>query len=168
MSKPFPFYSTVRDRASGFTGMVLSYHSPYGQAVQVAIQPKCEDGNPRILPDALLLDAAGLELVAGPAGGLIAVEPIETETEVGDYVQDVVTGVAGTAISKIESASGCISFLVQPEASKKDSKKGRRPMAMLIPAQRSVVLAPAHLAPDPASVDKPGGPAVRMPHQKAR
>lgn len=165
--KPFPFYSTVKDKTSGFTGSLAYYQYELDGTVRIAIQPACDPEKPGVLPDAMLVDALICEQAAPPKEGLNLPAPVPTDIELGDEVQDVVSGILGVAVVRQDSSNGCVHFYIQPRATKKDIKKGYRPPPKSVSALQLQIVDKGVVDVTPVATDKPGPVSQRLSRQKA-
>jgi len=91
-----------------------------------------------------------------------------TEPNLGDEVKDTITGLTGTAVSRIEYKNGCIQYGVQ----RKVLKDGEIPEIEYIDPEDLVVVVPrkkktASEPPAGPSRFSPGYPGVGGPNAKA-
>lgn len=145
------------DQASGFEGTVISKLEAFNGNVQYGLQPKAAKGADK-LPEAWNFDAA---LVKFKAKGISdqATAPQATDIQVGDEVEDIISGHKGIASSKTTFLNGCIYFDVVKPAN--DAKKIES-TAMFISCVRLKKVSKAPLKPLVPKNEKPtGGPSAR-------
>lgn len=110
--------NVVKDLASGFTGMAISRNELFNGNVQFGIQPELVAGAPSTLPDALCIDHQLLDVVYDGMANRATV-PNPALFNIGDEVEDEVTGHRGIATSKTIFLNGCTYFLVVSKREKK-------------------------------------------------
>jgi len=145
------------DQASGFEGTVISKLEAFNGNVQYGLQPKAAKGADK-LPEAWNFDAA---LVKYKAAGISAqATPAQaTDIQVGDEVEDIISGHKGIASSKTTFLNGCVYFDVVKPAN--DAKKIES-TAMFISCVRLKKVSKTTLAPIVPKGEKPtGGPSTR-------
>lgn len=103
---------TLRDRASGFTGIAVSRFDFLNGNVQYSLQPKAPE-DATALPEAVSFDVQQLEIVDAGISDT-AGKPARTPIQVGQKVKDTITGLTGVATMKATYLNGCIAFLVTP------------------------------------------------------
>jgi hypothetical protein len=142
--------------SSGVEGTVVSMNQTFNGNTQYAIQPKA--GKDNKLPDAWNFDAA---LVKYKAEGVSAqaTPPQATDINVGDEVEDIISGHKGIASSKTTFINGCIFFNVE---SKSNVAKKIEATSMFISCVRLKKASKATLKPIVPKGEKPtGGPSTR-------
>lgn len=112
------FGNVARDRVSGFTGIMTCKSHMLNGTVQLGLQPKVDPSKPE-LPDAKYFDEFQCEFVEeGLAGNNPPMDNTRT-IELGDIVEDLVTGAKGTVTEIIEFQNGCVYLhsisKIQPE-----------------------------------------------------
>ncbi len=145
------------DQASGFEGTVISKLEAFNGNVQYAIQPKAAKGADK-LPEAWNFDAA---LVKFKAKGISdqATAPQSTDIQIGDEVEDIISGHKGIASSKTTFLNGCVYFDV---ASKGDAAKKIEATSMFVSCVRLKKISKTPLKPLVPQNEKPtGGPSSR-------
>ncbi|KAA0573397.1 hypothetical protein [Azospirillum sp. Sh1] len=108
----FKLGQTMRDRASGFTGIAVSRFDFLNGNVQYSLQPKAPEGA-TTLPEAVSFDIQQLEVVDAGISDT-ASKPARTPIRVGQKVKDTITGLTGVATMQATYMNGCVSFLVTP------------------------------------------------------
>ena len=110
MTKEIKLGCTAVEQASGVEGTVISRMETFNGNTQYAIQPKT--GKENKLPEAWNFDAAlvkykgvGISAQATPAQA--------TDIQVGDEVEDIISGHKGICASKTTFINGCVYFDVQ-------------------------------------------------------
>jgi len=145
------------DQASGFEGTVISKLEAFNGNVQYGLQPKAAKSADK-LPEAWNFDAA---LVKFKAKGISeqATTPQATDIQIGDEVEDIISGHKGIASSKTTFLNGCVYFDVVKPAN--DAKKIES-TAMFISCVRLKKVSKTPLKPLVPKNEKPtGGPATR-------
>jgi hypothetical protein len=144
------------EQASGVEGTVISMMETFNGNVQYAIQPKT--GKDNKMPEAWNFDRA---LVKYKAKGISdqATPAQATDVQVGDEVEDIISGHKGIAASKTTFINGCVYFDVQ---SKGNPAKKIEATAMFISCTRLKKTSKATLKPIMPKGEKPtGGPSSR-------
>ena len=144
------------DQASGLEGTVISMMEAFNGNVSYALQPKATKGADK-LPEAWNFDSA---LVKFKAKGISeqATPPQHTDIQVGDEVEDIISGHIGICASKTTFLNGCVYFNVE---SKGVPTKKIEATAMFLSCTRLKKMK-VHLTPIVPKGEKPtGGPATR-------
>lgn len=144
------------EQSSNVEGTVVSKNETFNGNTQYAIQPKA--GKDNKLPDAWNFDAA---LVKYKSKGISdqATPPQATDIQVGDEVEDIISGHKGIASSKTTFLNGCIFFNVE---SKGNALKKIDANVMFLSCVRLKKVSKATLKPLVPKGEKPtGGPATR-------
>jgi hypothetical protein len=160
----------VRDIATGFTGMATQYIEMLSGSVQLAVQPQLPEGTTNTgdslaIPTALSIDLPQLDFVAD--GAADRVTPAAPQTiELGNEVEDVVTGLVGITVQRSTFINGCVYYNVQPKQTAKQKEEGTFSDTGFVAAQRLEVVGPgvaARMAPVIAAPaeKRPGGPTTR-------
>jgi len=104
---------TVRDRVTGFTGVLVSFAELANGSVHAQLQPKMKEGEASI-PDLVSMDFFTLEVVDNALVGIMP--PVEGSFAVnlGDRVRDRVTGLTGVVSERVVQQNGCLFVHVQP------------------------------------------------------
>jgi len=148
---------TVLDLTTGFRGLATSRSELFNGNVQFGIQPRIKEGTDDI-PNAIQLDHHLLEILDSGISERRC-EPAATDIKVGDQVEDTVTGVMGTAITKTTFLNGCVYFEVQP-------RKGRlasaAPALSFIAHSRLRVVKTGDLPERKTDEPASGGPMSRV------
>jgi hypothetical protein len=145
------------DLASGFEGIAVSRSELFNGNVQFAIQPQCQKDS-STLPDPFAFDAISL-VYKNKGISEMAVRPQFTDINVGDEVEDIVTGVRGITTTKTTFLNGCVYFEVT--APKEKAKKNEFDVLHLTCARLKKV-GKTSLKPITAAGEKPtGGPTTR-------
>lgn len=109
-----PRGTTVKDKVTGITGIVVQYFQKIGGNTLMCIQPPMDkSGN---IPDAVFLDEFGLDIVKTKKV-LPNVPPVDDSVtiQLGEEVEDMASGFRGIATSKTVHLNGCVYFGVQPK-----------------------------------------------------
>lgn len=165
-NKPLTLGCIARDRTTGIEGVLVNRNELFGGTIQYGVQlPSAAKGDtpPTSYPDAFNIDEGQLEFVKNK---IDATPPVHTLIDVGNTVEDKISGFTGIVISKTTFLNGCV--YVNVEANRpvtKDEEKTR-----FVPVQRvkfvGLGLAEAAkpvLEPGPSG-EKPtrtGGPVTR-------
>ena len=142
--------------SSGVEGTVVSMNQTFNGNTQYAIQPKA--GKDNKLPDAWNFDAA---LVKYKAEGVSAqaTPPQATDINVGDEVEDIISGHKGIATTKTTFLNGCVYFDV---VKRSNEAKKIESTAMFLSCTRLKKTATKTLAPIvPKGEKTTGGPSTR-------
>ena len=160
--------NVVRDMITGYQGIAASRTEMLGGNVQYAVQPRVPDGKPNEFPEGMNLDAQTLEFVEeGLANHVVA--PPRNTVELGEEVEDIVTGLKGRAVNRVIFINGCVYYNIQPEK-ETDKKTGLTvipPREFLIQSRlKPVKPVPAAIVSNVAAQNlgrerAPGGPASR-------
>ena len=102
----------VRDRVSGFTGVVENRASFLHGCDRYCVQPMVgADGK---MPDSAMVDEPQLEVLdCEPAAMPAAAEPVQY-VQLGAKVTDAIRGLSGVAIGRAVYLNGCARILIQP------------------------------------------------------
>ena len=147
----------VVDLASGLEGTVTSRVEMFNGNVQYGVQPKAFKGADK-MPDPYSIDGAqlkykgkGISDKASPAQA--------TDIQLGDEVEDIISGHKGIASSKTTFLNGCVYFDV---ASKGDAAKKIEATSMFVSCVRLKKISKTPLKPLVPQNEKPtGGPSSR-------
>jgi hypothetical protein len=107
------------DISSGFEGTVVSRNELFNGNVQFSVQPKAIKGAEK-LPEAYSIDAASLKFKSKGVSAN-AITPQITDVQVGDEVEDIISGHTGIATTKTTFLNGCVYFDVVKKGN--DAKK---------------------------------------------
>lgn len=109
--------NTVRDAASGFTGVAIySEHQTNGN-VRFALQPKCKDGETDKLPEIIMIDHNSLDKVDdGIAARSVPIR--EIKFKIGEEVRDKLSNFQGTIRQYTCYMNGCVHYLISEKISK--------------------------------------------------
>ena len=144
------------DQASGLEGTVISKLESFNGNVSYALQPKATKGADK-LPEAWNFDGA---LVKYKGKGISdqSTPAQATDIQVGDEVEDIISGHIGIVASKTTFINGCVYFNVE---SKSNPAKKIEATAMFISCVRLKKMK-VHLKPIMPKGEKPtGGPSTR-------
>lgn len=155
---------TVRDIVSGFTGIAIQSMEQLNGNLQIAIQPKIQEGS-AVYPDAMFIDQHTIKKLDD---GVVAHSTPAPEVciKLGNRVRDKVTGFEGIATNKAIYMNGCVHFTVVPRL-KEGTETLVNPDASVIDYLRLEVvgegIANEIVRPprDPKN-QHPGGPAQRV------
>lgn len=164
--------NVVRDVTTGVTGIATQYSEMLSGTVQMAVQPllpektKCAGPADPAFP-ALNVDVGLLDFVSD--GIADRVQPATADhIDLGNVVEDKVTRLVGTAITRTTFINGCVYYHVLPQQTAKQREEGKEPESSFVAVQRLRVhnegLAAEmaeNLAAPPAT--RPGGPSTRAP-----
>lgn len=107
------FGDVARDRITGFTGVVTARTRWLNNCDRLVLQPReVKDGKPIASTS---FDEPNLEFVEHTDIEIIKVERPGEPVELGDTVEDKITGLAGVAIGRTEWMNGCSRVCVQPK-----------------------------------------------------
>lgn len=145
------------DLASGFEGTVITKNELFNGNIQYALQPKAPKGSDK-LPESYAFDAVLLKY-KGKGVSDKATPAQATDIQVGDEVEDIVSGIKGIATTKTTFLNGCVYFEVttpEDKAKKVESK------VMFTTCTRLKKVGKTALKPITAAGEKPtGGPTTR-------
>lgn len=149
--------SVVTDLASGLEGTAVARSDLFNGNVQYIVQPKAFKGADK-LPEQWSMDSLTLK-VKGKGISAQAVTPQHTDLQVGDEVQDIISGHKGVATAKTTYINGCVYFdVVKPsnEAKKIEST------SMYLSCTRLTKVGKKRITPIVSAAEKPtGGPSTR-------
>ena len=156
MTKEIKLGCIAVEQSSGVEGTVVSKLETFNGNTQYAIQPKA--GKDNKLPDAWNFDAA-LVKYKGVGVSAQATAPQATDLQVGDEVEDIISGHKGIASSKTTFINGCIFFTVE---SKGNPAKKIEAVSMFVSCTRLKKVGKETLKPIVPKGEKPtGGPVSR-------
>lgn len=112
MKQPIKLGSTVECVVSGIKGIAVSVTEVLNGNLRYVVQPRSDD--PTKHPEAWEVDQQSLMVVDEGHSGLATKAP-SFDIQVGDEVNDMPSGFAGTAISKTTHMNGCVYFSVVPK-----------------------------------------------------
>lgn len=145
------------DITSGFEGTVTSRNELFNGNVQFAVQPKAIKGAEK-LPEAYSIDEVSLKF-KNKGVSESAVKPQHTDIQVGDEVEDIISGHKGIAMTKTTFLNGCIYFDVVKKA---NETKKIESTAMFLSCTRLKKTAAKTVTPIVPKGEKPsGGPSTR-------
>lgn len=145
------------DITSGFEGTVTSRNELFNGNVQFAVQPKAIKGAEK-LPEAYSIDEVSLKF-KNKGVSESAVKPQHTDIQVGDEVEDIISGHKGIAMTKTTFLNGCIYFDVVKKA---NEAKKIESTAMFLSCTRLKKTAVKTVTPIVPKGEKPsGGPSTR-------
>jgi hypothetical protein len=146
------FFDKVRDKVTGFEGVVTAIHDPMTSAYQYGLQPPVKpDGN---LPEIVTFDADAFEILEKKNQDQRV--PFENALyNYRDQVKCIITGFQGQVVSRTEFLNGCIQYRVQGPL----KKDGTIPSPERFAERQLILVKPA---PKKAVV-KSGGPIMRGP-----
>lgn len=155
---------TVKDTVTGFQGIVASKLEMITGNVMWSIQPKPKKDVGTTYPEAMTLDAHSLKVV--DAGISVSLPPVDevglTKFQLGETLQDIPSGLEGTAVERVTFSNGCVYYGIAGSV----TKEGQLPLK-LIPHMRlkkigaGMVKAAAAVAPSVTAPRPPGGPVIR-------
>jgi hypothetical protein len=140
-SVKFPRGTRVRELSSGFEGVVTGYALTENGSFQIGIQPPAKDGE---LPKTIYFDEFTLETITGDNALNLSVPnaDLPCAVNIGDEVEDPITGNKGIVDEIAIFLNGCISAHVQPKdkggllKTPKDFWKDHRLLKMIKPVLR--------------------------------
>lgn len=147
---------TVQDVTTGYTGICITIVQKVSGNYQIGIQPKCADGG--TFPECMWIDTQIIDIVDD---GLVdRVTPITKlcDINIGDEVEDVISGYTGIVFEKSIHFNGCEMICVARRMKKKDTTityEWFSSKRIKVTTKQKVVL-------DIAEKRAPGGPSVRM------
>lgn len=153
---------------TGFTGIAFQGVELMSGSVQYAVQPPLPTLKvplPGAIPDAINIDAQLLEFVdIGVSDRVTLAEP--TAISLGNEVEDLATGVKGTAITKHTFINGCVYFHILPKQSKEQKEKGIIPDSEFVDCKRLKKISDGLAKKAAVTLSKPltertGGPMTR-------
>jgi hypothetical protein len=145
------------DITSGFEGTVTSRNELFNGNVQFAVQPKAIKGAEK-LPEAYSIDEVSLKYKSKGVSES-AVKPQHTDIQIGDEVEDIISGHKGIAMTKTTFLNGCVYFDVIKKA---NEAKKIESTAMFISCTRLKKTSAKTVTPIVAKGEKPsGGPSTR-------
>jgi len=160
----------VIDVTTGFRGIATSKVEQLNGNTQYGVQPACVPDESGRYPDCIAIDQHVLDVVGKGQSDRVTEVTATTDVIIGNTVEDIVTGMIGTAIEKITYMNGCVAFFV---IGKVDPKKPETTNALVsqLPIQRvkkvNDGIAKTITPPIKAASGKPpGGPIQRMTANK--
>lgn len=99
----FALGDEVRDKLTGFQGVICAIYEPIDSAKRYAVHPRTLKDNQ--LQKGIYLDGVSLKLVK--AGALKPTKPAKPTLKLGDKVTDKITGFAGVLTGVTHSHNGC-------------------------------------------------------------
>lgn len=107
----------VRDKITGLTGVAEQYIEMLTGTIQYSIQP---EGDGKTIPQGMAMDHQIVEKISKKP----VVEPIppdpNVKVQLGDEVEDIISGHKGIAVRKIIFLNGCVYFEVLSRVTEKD------------------------------------------------
>jgi hypothetical protein len=103
----------VKDRVSGFTGIATSKHTEFSGMVQYGIQPAVEAKKLTEHPDAMSFDAVQVQYVGEGLAAIAKPTNVTLPFELGEEVEDRLTGIKGIAKRRNDWMNGCVSISIQ-------------------------------------------------------
>lgn len=147
--------SIVRDPVTGLEGTVTCRCELLSGTTQYAVQPKAKDG---MAENSVFVDENLLEVIdPGVSGKHTPADPTVT-VEVGNEVEDKITGIKGVAIDKTTYINGCVYFGV---LSKAEEGKVEAPKPLHVDHKRLKVLGKGMAR----EVEWPGSPRTGGPNR---
>lgn len=107
----------VRDKITGFRGIVVVIEEHLGRCDQAVIQPPMKDGK---IPASEVIDIPRLEVMS--TDRKFETEVLEPNYEMGQEVQDTISNLKGKLIARSSHINGCIAWAVQPAHVEKREK----------------------------------------------
>ena len=157
MSSQITIGCVVIDLATGFEGTVTARNELFNGNLQFAVQPKATKSSEK-LPDSFSFDAISLKF-KDKGISEHAIKPQATDIEVGDEVEDIISGHKGIAIMKATFLNGCIYFDV---VKKGDEAEKIESSSMFLSASRLKRITSKAVTPISTAGQKPtGGPTTR-------
>lgn len=160
------FGSWVKDKFTGFEGTIVNFTSHLSGNVRAGIVPQAKSED-KSYPDGADIDVSSLEFLRATDATCLPLQ--DTPVQLGDLVEDIVTGYRGIVLYAHLSASGCINFAVQAKLTKKQQSRGLPDGGLiLIPCLKLVIVQddPLGLRPSkeqtPAAEKAPGGPVTKF------
>lgn len=154
-----PLGSKVRDTVTGIIGIAIQHVEIFGGTLQVAVQPASTDT--REVPEAFNVDIQQVEIVESSLAAR-ASPPQDCEIELGNQVEDVVSGFIGIATSRVTFINGCVWFNIESPPTKGDKPEDRhRFLASARLKVKGVGVAVKATRASKASQKPPGGPTTR-------
>lgn len=148
----------VEDTVTGVKGIAIYKNEGMSGTTQLAVQPK---GNGDNLPEAWSIDWQTLKVI-GFGQSRTAITPAKQTIELGDEVEDTVTGLKAIAVSRITYLNGCVSYGLQA----KIGKDGKVPEYVYVDWKRLVVTksakVPLHEEAKKPETKRTGGPSMRV------
>ena len=108
----------VKDKITGFTGIVVTIESFLGRCDQAVVQPPIDKEGK--VPDAVGIDVSRLEVTSKKQ--VIATEVPEPKYEYGQEVTDNISELKGKIIARAVHISGCVQVALQPKHVEKREK----------------------------------------------
>lgn len=159
----------VKDATTGFKGIAIIKTLHMNGNVQYGIQPEVEKGS-KAYPDAINLDNHLLDVVDDGVSDRTTEVTHITDIELGNTVEDIVSGVKGIVTEKSTYMNGCEFFMV---ITKEDPKKPGTSTKGWVPAIRlkKVNDGIVEKLPEVKKAESgklPGGPASRVASRAAQ
>jgi hypothetical protein len=106
---------TVRDPATGLTGIATFRSEQMSGTVQIAIVPQ---GDGSTIPEGHFVDDFMLEFVDDGVSARAPAADTTAKFRLGEKLKDTVTGLTGIAVDRTTYLNGCVHFSLMPEAKK--------------------------------------------------
>lgn len=154
----------ARDKVSGYSGYLTSWHMLYNGAIQYGMQPQITQDKPNEYPKSLCFDQEQLEFVREGIPLTPAATSLESQLNpfhIGDKVRDKVSGFSGIVIELVLFLNGCL--YIQFETQKIAQETGQT-VKPFVPFQRLELLMQPSVAEPRVYKDKttkPTGGPVR-------
>lgn len=148
----------VRHKISGLIGVTDNVALYLNGIRRFDVQPPVnKEGK---VPDSQTIDEPELEILDDGKQVMVAIIPNKALIELGEKIEDTITGVKGTAVGICTYMSGCIRVLLTPS---KEKDKAVYPKSTWIDQEQLKVLEDA---PARASDRSTGGPAPCEPNRE--
>lgn len=157
----------VKDKMSGFSGIVSGRQEHLSGMIQFAVQPAASPKTPADHPDAISFDEYVLEV---KGKGIAASLPPTDDTVtimLGEEIEDIASGFRGIAHEKVTFSNGCVYFAIVSKTARDQNGKPTRIFlshrqlkkvgnGLTVPADNLIVKATE------APARAPGGPSTRV------
>lgn len=114
--KGIPFESWVRDKVTGFSGIVVFRIEHMNDCVRYGVQPVV--GKDKQLPEYKVLEGPNLEITALPKDKLPPAEETPNTLELGAKLRDRLTGLEGIAVLRVKHRYSGDRYGIQPPVDK--------------------------------------------------
>lgn len=112
-----PFGSSVKDKVTGFKGVIVYRVEHMNDCVRYGVQPVVDKD--KQLPEIKMLEGPNLEIVAPPQEGLAPANETPNTFKLGVKLRDRLTGLEGIAVLRVKHRHAGDQYGIQPPVNKK-------------------------------------------------
>jgi len=153
----------VRDKITGLEGILESFTELHNGSVHLIVQPKVTDGG--TVPERIGFDHYAMEVVDEELCDLLPQAELPFKVDLGQLVEDKITGIVGTVTARSITLNGCLMVIVTP---RHDAKAFKQADAGWLDHSRLIDRTPVP-APVPAigtQERRTGAPMTRHPRPR--